>query len=143
MTLIHYGNTSFDEEKFQPIKNRLFVKPHGGLWSSPVKSSWGWIDWCTSEHFHTGSLGESFQFTLKPETRILKINGVKDLEKMCPYEPIEGFKLPNFEAIVLEWDAIWLTVRGQNATRFSHPMSLYGWDCESMFVMNKDCIQLM
>lgn len=55
MQLIHYGHSDFNIAKFKPIKNDDYgwVKPNGGLWTSPLESNWGWKDWCISEGFHS------------------------------------------------------------------------------------------
>jgi len=37
----------------------------------------------------------------------------------------------DWERISKEYDAVMLTEDGQVHTRFSRPLSLYGWDCES------------
>lgn len=37
-------------------------------------------------------------------------------------------------------DAIWLTANGQSKTRWSQPHSLDCWDCESILVLNPNCI---
>jgi len=50
MKLIHYGSTSFDPKKFNPVLNS-YIKPTGGLWTSPIDSEFGWKDWCTAEDF--------------------------------------------------------------------------------------------
>lgn len=48
---------------------------------------------------------------------------------------------PDFEAMIRSGiDAIWLTPKGERETRFSHPKNLYGWDCESVLIMNPNGI---
>ena len=37
-------------------------------------------------------------------------------------------------------DAIYLTKSGVNNTMYSFPKNLYGWDCESVLVINKKSI---
>jgi len=39
-------------------------------------------------------------------------------------------------------DALWLTVRGERATRYTTP-GLYGWDCECVLIMNPGCFYLL
>ena len=47
----------------------------------------------------------------------------------------------NFEELARSGiDAIFLTEEGEHATRFSEP-GLYGWDCESILVMNPHCVK--
>ena len=51
-------------------------------------------------------------------------------------------KFPDFEKVALEFDAIHLTTRGMMETRFTpfETPDLYGWDCESVLVLNRDVI---
>jgi len=44
---------------------------------------------------------------------------------------------PDYEECATRYDAIHLTDRGQWATRMTHPKNLYGWDCESVLILNK------
>jgi hypothetical protein len=49
----------------------------------------------------------------------------------------------DFEALAKEYDAIWLTEKGMWDTRDSAPgqPTTYGWDCETIYVMNPDVIK--
>ena len=136
--LITYGcGDKLDIVKIKPIQNNNFVKPLGGLWSSPVNSECGWKDWCKSENF--GDLNSSFIFGIKGN--VLKIDSESDLEKMPWIKSTSYFEFPDFEKMMKSGiDAIWLTENGQWATRMSRPRDLYGWDCETVFVMNPKCI---
>lgn len=158
MKLIHYSSTKFDRSRFTVIKNRaLFNKPSGGLWTSPIDSKWGWKDWCIGEHFNIDKLNKFFIIELKKDSKILKINSLDDLKKV-PLQNLDdrvknypelkdvfySMNFPNYEKISKEYDAIHLTERGQYETRlppFGEP-NLYGWDCETVLVMNPNCIIL-
>lgn len=140
--LICYGcGNKYEPSKFEPIRNRNHIKPAGGLWTSPIDSKWGWKDWCKAEGFgDVGNLSTYFhvQFTGK----VLTINSLKDAVRLPWIEIIKDYlKCPDYETISTVCDAIHLTVEGQNATRFSQP-SLYGWDCETVLIMNPACIQM-
>jgi len=139
MQLIHYGADHFDPDKFKPIKNRDFVKPEGGLWASPVDSEYGWREWCEAEKFNEEKLEIAFQFEYTG--RFLVINSQYGLGAMCWREVDywRGKLVPDFELMAIEIDAIHLTARGQAATRWSQP-DLYGWDCESVLIMNPEGI---
>ena len=140
------GN-KFDPLRFRPIKNRPeFCKPSGGLWSSPVNSTYGWRDWCKSEDFHRGEPGTEFKFHLKEGSRVYKIDNVYDLISV-PYKTqrryIRDGKMIDFEGMAKEYDAILLTVNGEHETRYSDRefgMDLYGWDCETLLVLRPECI---
>lgn len=132
--LITFGKgDAFDSGKFERIANRDFVKPSGGLWASPVDARFGWREWCNSETF--GNLKSQFEFYYSGN--VMRIDSLADVQQM-PYRKVFGkFEYPDFEAIERTGiDAIWLTERGEQQTRFSFPRNLYGWDCECVLVMN-------
>ena len=138
LQLITYGcGEKFDPSKFTPIKNIKFVKPEGGLWASPIESSYGWRDWCRDESYD-GKLSQYFTFIL--EGNIYTINNTYDASCMPWIKEHEWLRCPDFEQMVkLGYDAIFLTEEGQQKTRFGKP-SLYGWDCESVLILNKEKI---
>jgi len=125
-----------------PVRNRIYRdKAEGGLWTSPEGSGFGWDDWCRSEMPHW--LGDRWVLTVVGEPRVLAIDSLTDLELAClrfpapPSDPSWGFARPpgprmDWEAVAVEYDAVWLTEAGQWATRFSEP-DLYGWDCETVW----------
>lgn len=63
--LIHYGSDEFVFEWFNEVRNSYWVKPTGGLWTSPVKSEWGWKQWCEAEQFRECEQKDSFTIHLK------------------------------------------------------------------------------
>lgn len=150
--LIHFGSNSFIEDRFTPITNASWVKPRGGLWTSPEDSTWGWKHWCDSEKFVLCSYDNSFVVRLKENSKILKIDSEKDLSKaldlygygrQSPLDKVflTGRKYLNFEKIRNDgYSSIWLTTIGEIDTRFSEPSNLYGWDCESVLILNKESI---
>jgi hypothetical protein len=141
--LIHYGSNKFDPNKFIPIKNQGWVKPMGGLWTSPVKSDYGWKDWCTIEEFRECDINNSFTVYLKEDSKILIIDSYDDLSKIPTIELSGNYfdkLLPDFEKLSLMYDTIWLTTNGQYKTRNTKPLNLYGWDCESVLILNPNCI---
>ncbi len=143
MKLIHYGCDRFLPSMMNPVKNGGWVKPaSGGLWTSPVYSDYGWKDWCETEEFSGFAIGNYFILSLKPEAKILKIDSEKDLNKWVSLPILERAidSLLDYEELSKHFDCIWLTIKGQNDTRFSHPASLYGWDCETVLLFNSNCV---
>jgi hypothetical protein len=143
LSLVTYGKgTFFDKNKFQFIKNAPhWNKPSGGLWASPINSKYGWKDWCIIEEF--GNLSSSFEFTITGN--IFKIENIDDLNQLPLIVNDEiYYKSPSFyntfidfEAVVNSGiDAIWLT---ESAIRYKE---FYGWDCESVLILNPSCIQI-
>ena len=35
---VHYGSNKFKPNKFREIKNKIFIKPEGGLWASNINA---------------------------------------------------------------------------------------------------------
>jgi hypothetical protein len=135
-SFIHYGSKIFKPELIKPIKNSYWVKPDGGLWTSPIDSKWGWVDWCESEKFKECNIENSFTLKFYDWAKICVIDSFSDLVKLPYYENYMRFL--DFEEIAENYDAIWLTENGETKTRFSNP-GLYGWDCESVLILNSKC----
>ena len=140
MELIVYGcGDRYNPRKFKSIKNNQFVKPNGGLWACPIGINWDWKEWCKSEDFRIESLEESFK--IKFIGNLFVIDQVEDLISLLREEARHRLGYPNFETILSSGiDAIYLTERGQEETRFSDP-SLYGWDCECILILNPKTIE--
>lgn len=137
MELIHFGAKEFNINLFKKIENDWF-KPKGGLWTSPINSNYGWSDWCKQNNFRSCDLRNSFTISLNDDAKILMIDSRNDLINL----PIinKWVSYPDFELLAQEFDAIKLTIKGEAETRFTKPLSLYGWDCESVLILNSKCI---
>ena len=137
--LKHYGASAYLPEKVLPLKNDSWVKPkEGGLWTSPVDSEWGWKDWNESEQFRDCDERNSFTVKLNEDAKFFVIDSLEDL-KNAPL--IDGYskKVMDFEYIAKKYDAIWLTEKGQNETHLNYQIDLYGWDCETVLIINPNC----
>ena len=136
--LVTYGlGDAYCREKFTPIKNRKHMKPEGGLWASPVCSNYGWREWCEAESW--GDLKSRFETEFTGRT--LVIDSLLDLGGVIWQEDSYGIGYPDYEAMLgMGVDSIFLTEKGQQETRFSHP-GLYGYDCECVLVMNPECVR--
>jgi hypothetical protein len=142
---ITYGSNKFDKNKFDPIKNMDFIKPHGGLWSSPINSEWGWKDWCINNGFREEKLSNWFKFRLRKDSIILIIDNLNDLKELYEIEKVitsYGDIFPDFEKLSKSFDGILLTDIGELATRLTYP-GLYMWDCESLLVLNPEVIEVV
>lgn len=137
LTLIHYGSERFEKKLFRKIINNDWTKPIGGLWTSPTGSTYGWKEWCLQEDFRIDSLSSHFKLKFTKEARVLLIDSFPDLEKL----PKRKVNYLDFEKISNKFDAIWLTEKGQWETRFTRPFNLYGWDCESILVLNPESVE--
>ncbi len=138
---IHYGHKKFDRSKFIPVQNfRAFTKPHGGLWASPVDAEFGWKDWCKENEFNMCRMGCSFTFELSPEANVLHICSADSLDGLPRVE--NEWSLPewcmlDFEKLIEQgYDAIELILSAD----YSLYWNLYGWDCDSILIMNPEVI---
>jgi len=138
LRLRHYGNTRYKRDLIKPICDVPFRnKPSGGLWTSPVGSEYGWSDWSKDNEY--GDLSSHFDLIFKGT--IFEIDSLDDMNNL-PWIESDRTPFVSFEPLVfMGYDAIHLTVKGEAETRFTHPKDLYGWDCETVLIMNPDAIQ--
>ena len=134
MKYIHYGSSEFDINRFEKIKNaKLYFKPSGGLWGSRVDITTGWKEWCRSTKYKC-NLKKHFIFSLKEDAKVLTINNNEQLKNLPKRKDIlDGL---DFEVLSKEYDAIEVFISEDRDLYFS----LYGWDCDSIIVMNLDKI---
>lgn len=138
---IHYGHKHFDKNLFVEIKNENFVKPYGGLWASNIESAYGWKEWTENENFRTNKYSEDnyFKFRLSKEAKILKLKDISDLEKLPKNKGIQSKTLYvclDFEELKKSYDAIEVYIEKLY-------WLLYGWDCDSILILNKDIVEEM
>ena len=139
---IHYGHKKFNKNKFDNLKNEsCFVKPLGCLWASRIDAKFGWKDWNERENFRECNIENSFLFKLKDNTKVLEIKSSKDLEKLPKVTPewLTTFICLDFEKIAKEYDAIEVFISEDENLYWD----LYGWDCDSIVVMNPDVIEMI
>lgn len=136
---IHYGHDRFVPDQFRVPENRVyFTKPKGGLWASPIDAKYGWKDWCESEEFRECSDQNSFQFTLSDDSIVFNIHNVLDLNALPQqkHEKHLAYDI-DFEAMIQSgFDAIELHLSEDPELYWE----LYGWDCDSILILNKDVI---
>jgi hypothetical protein len=145
----------YDPSKFEPIINKPFNnKPKGGLWTSPFHPDIGseWIEWCKEEEFGVKAEGSPISFLkVKDDGKFLLINTLNDLIEILKAFQLKSYQgkffdpVLDYESLTRSIDGIYLTTAGQCATRLSgieddSHASLYGWDCETVFIMNQNVI---
>lgn len=141
---IHYGSKEFDRGKFKPIKNiSYFSKPSGGLWASDINAKFGWKDWNEESRVKECEESNSFKFKLADSAKVLLILNVDSVELLpqqpeCPREFNEWQSYyPDWEKIVEQgYDAVEFVLSNDGRLYFA----LYGWDCDSILVLNPDVI---
>ena len=145
-TYIHYGSDRFDPAKFEPIRNLPYrVKPDGGLWASPVSAQRSWKAWCEENEFYMCRLAESFRFTLSEDARVFHLFSSKQLAELpkAPGEVPVTWSCIDFEKAKDDYDAIELHLSEEEIERGERSLywELYGWDCDSILIMNPDVIR--
>ena len=138
---IHYGSTAFNPEMWHDVKNGgNITKPTGGLWASPIDAEFGWREWNAESHFTTCSKENSFVFTLSKKAKVERIYTLADVDQL-PQRNLgyaTNMVAIDFEKCVEEGiDAIELCTLDNGLY-----WALYGWDCESIIVLNKDVIEV-
>lgn len=149
---IHYGHKHFDRNAFVPIQNgkEVLPKPIGGLWASPADAKFGWKEWCESENFRECEKEDSFSFTLKKNAKVAHIFSNYDLNQL-PQRSLDfissftSWVLLDFEKMLQDGiDALELHLSASQNRDYNDGNDLYfllyGWDCDSILVMNPDII---
>ena len=134
------GTSEFDIDKFKPVKNNG-RKPSGGLWASPTDSPLTWKEWLEWEMPEwKEKYSESFEFSLTPDARLLEINTLQELNDRLGKNigPDDFVGSIDFEGLAKHYDAVQINV-GSNRDELYWP--LYGWDIDSLVVLNPNVIQ--
>lgn len=147
---IHYGHKKFERERFCSISNEMaFVKPIGGLWASPVDCDWGWKDWCKDSGFRKCKKSNSFTFTLKTDANVAHIFSINDLHMFPRLKNeyiLDSWYCFDFEKMLKDGiDAVELHLSEEDRSCCSDWQDglywqLYGWDCDSILIMNPDVV---
>jgi hypothetical protein len=166
MLFVHYGSNHFDPHKFDDVKNLsswFYHKPHGGLWGTPSSGKTGWKEWCIEENYRVDQLSESFRFRIRKGSNVLVVHKKSDLapfiivEGGCYFNDLIGVKCDriDFESVKQHYDAIVAIKSNFDEDLFGYketpskktkgsydwqPQILYGWDCDSILVLNRGCV---
>lgn len=137
---VKYGSTAFDPAIFKPIENEVcFSKPRGGMWSSRIDAKNGWRQWCIDEDFRYYDDNDCFRFKLKDNASVLYLTNANQLSDLPHIESsnryLRGTHYLDFEKLQkLGFDAIEVTMTN------GLYMALYGWDVDSILIMNPDIV---
>lgn len=117
--LTFYHEDAYDPEKFDDVKNiKYYVKPTGGLWTSPRDAERGFSWLCVNELYSIPITKERTKvktsLMLSDDAKVATICNVLDIVELPTYDDIEcvGRKHIDFEAISKIYDAIWLPIEG-------------------------------
>lgn len=156
---IHYGSDKFDRTRFGPIKNRAipWVKPEGrsGLWACRVDAENSWKEFCEQDALWPDRIKESFKFKLSKKAKVAYLNKPSDCDKLPLYKNnIDSTffdrteRFINFEECLKQGiDAIEVVdIWGrENPDHYDYMetlyYALYGWDCDSILILNPDIVE--
>lgn len=156
MKYYHYSKYPdlFDVSKVQPIENvpnSVSNKPKhiSGYWGTPVDSENGWETFCLDNEVFFENILYRSVFELKPQTKIITVEALSDLNKLTP------FLLPNntgFNNVFLDWEkmstvyhAFFLKIKKIEKIQLTDPYIEFwryfcDWDVDSILVFNGHCI---
>ena len=121
-----------------PISNytRPWMKPQGGIWTSTYtgeETGSAWVQWAQVHLLKN----EWHSYLLRPrrDAKVYVIDGRQDLERLLdrfehPDSP-RPTRMIDFEKMALHYDALHLTEKGEEETRWGAWGTLYNWDVES------------
>ena len=139
-----YGKEPFRKDCFTPVRNRNFPasKPIGGIWASPEDAELSWEVWCREnmpefikgKNVYRFSLEGANVLHVRSRSDLSNLPVLQDFNKMC-FTDIEYL---DFEKLSDMYDAIELHL-SEGDYRLSQ--ALYGWDCDSVLIMNPEVIK--
>ena len=146
---LYLSRTKHLQEEVTPVRNHpsmAFLKkpiPGTGLWTSTWREDTrdsAWTEWCFYEDFDEPLKKYWWLLIPRKNCHIYTINTLNDLHHLLASYRLDipayrhygdlGLTL-DFERLSQDYDGLWLTEEGQQATHLSHPCNLYGWDAES------------
>ena len=137
-TYIHYGDRHFDPNKFKPIENTFTNKPIGGLWASDVNAKYGWKEWNKSSGLRKCSEEPYFKLTLDKKAKVLNVHKYKDVKFAVKEFLVNQIMILDFKKIMKRgYDAMEVFISDSESLYWN----LYGYDCDSIIIFNKDIIQ--
>ena len=127
--------------EIKPVENESFVKPRYGLWTSTYrphnKYASAWVEWCVTEMPKWIKNKPAILLEVKDYIKVFEIDTQHQLQELYALFPSKlGFKtyslkFIDWERVAKYYDGVHLTEAGQWRTRYSKPINLNGWDCES------------
>ena len=152
---IHYGSLTFDSARFEAPDDLVYRnKPSGGFWASHCKSENSWKKWCEDNNYHKHCDDRvSFYFHLSPEAHILSIATLEDCKRLprrrtgyefMRTEPLQIEAINYKECVENGIDAIEYKydIASQSEDFEEINSIMWGWDCDSILILNPDIIVL-
>jgi hypothetical protein len=138
------------DSNIKPVLNSersAFVKKPAqgtGLWTSTwreERQDSDWVEWCVGNDYGDPYGSNWFLLTPQEGTRLIQIDSLKDFHRLLRDYGYEDARLKeygfmhrgiDFEKLVLEYEGVYLTEKGNAETHLSYPDDLNAWDCESI-----------
>lgn len=107
------------------------------MWASSPNYKFSWSDWCKSENYYQNDFNKYFEFELKENSKIISIKKIDDIKNLPIQNKFIDIIFLDFEKIKNNYDVIEVIMSDRQVYN-----SLYGWDCDSILVLNKDVINI-
>jgi len=108
------------------------------LWTSPFDSIEGWVVPELEELYWSGQMWE---LELSDQAKIAKVDSFADLVYLA--ERFPGGQNVDWSALSREFDAFWLTAKGLEETRYTSPLNLGEFVCETVVVFNSSLLKVI
>lgn len=147
-----FGNI-IDKSKIETnLAPRIYAnKPLSAWWGSPINATYGWKEFCIDNKFKNKTYfapNNRVKWTL--DGKIFVINNEDDLQYAKDHNLMKYYKDHNlfcFDFIKMKdngYDAIELKAYYIGHNSYGNLAgSLWGWDCESIVVLNPDKIEFL
>ncbi len=137
---IHYGSDTFKPELIHGPHNDTWNKPKHALWASDENAEYGWIDWCI--HNDYGNIPEDphFRFKLKSYAKIFYVDSLGKESELPKWGSHFSMKFYDFDKLKSEgYDAVEVNISACDDLY----MQMYGWDCDSIAILNPEVVEIV
>lgn len=127
------------EDRTPTIGGVLGNKPQSGtgFWCCRSDTTNGWKEWCEENEFPYCDLSKSMELYIPDTARIYSISCVEDVDYLLDNYSFTNVISINFEKMAEDYDVMEVTTMHNGIYR-----ALYGWDCESILILNPKIIVL-
>ena len=143
----------FSADLMNPITNLgsgyMISKPNGGCWFSPIRTNppkgykpYGWTEWNQHEDAGFDAGRTRTEYTIIGKILVIDDGELPDDIPLVKSKYEDKSSL-DFEGLVkLGYQAVLMTQEGIRATHYVQSgFELYAWDCESVLVLDANCVQ--
>ena len=147
---VHYGPECYFSERVKEIgfyQNHYNKPKVGGLWFSPLHSSFGWRDWCRREDYSRFNDRYRWEVQVHPDSKIVLVQSFLDLKALptkelwygdffaCTYIDYGKLLEMGFDGVFLSKDMVDIEDRVPYYYGYQKPTFRF-WNCESLLLFS-------